>query len=150
MSPDPLDLHHLGRERVIGSYLLETEDGPALFDCGPSTCVDRLQEELAGRGLQLRDVRLLLAGQTLSMFGDWAMIIVLGIWAKVLTGSNAQAGLVFFVFALAGLIAPIGGLVVDRLTVTHGTCRGAWIRRGQGPGVVRLSMSDAWCNILYA
>ena len=49
------------------------------------------------------------------MFGDWAMIIVVGIWAKVLTGSNAQAGLVFFVFALAGLLAPIGGLVVDRL-----------------------------------
>jgi MFS family permease len=65
--------------------------------------------------LTRRDVRLLLAGQTLSMFGDWAMIIVLGIWAKVLTGSNAQAGLVFFVFALAGLVAPIGGLVVDRL-----------------------------------
>jgi MFS family permease len=65
--------------------------------------------------LARRDVRLLLAGQTLSMFGDWAMIIVLGIWAKVLTGSNAQAGLVFFVFALAGVIAPVGGLVVDRL-----------------------------------
>jgi MFS family permease len=64
---------------------------------------------------QRRDVRLLLAGQTLSMFGDWAMIIVLGIWAKVLTGSNAQAGLVFFVFALAGLAAPLGGLVVDRV-----------------------------------
>jgi MFS family permease len=62
-----------------------------------------------------RDVRLLLAGQTLSMFGDWAMIIVLGIWAKVLTGSNAQAGLVFFVFALAGLAAPFGGLLVDRV-----------------------------------
>jgi MFS family permease len=61
------------------------------------------------------DVRLLLAGQTLSMFGDWAMIIVLGIWAKVLTGSNSAAGLVFFVFALAGLVAPLGGLVVDRL-----------------------------------
>jgi len=60
MSPDPLDLHHLGRERVIGSYLLETEDGPALFDCGPSTCVDRLQEALAERGLELRDVRQLL------------------------------------------------------------------------------------------
>ena len=65
--------------------------------------------------LERRDVRLLLAGQTLSMFGDWAMIIVVGIWAKVLTGSNAQAGLVFFVFALASLLAPIGGLVVDRL-----------------------------------
>jgi glyoxylase-like metal-dependent hydrolase (beta-lactamase superfamily II) len=60
MSPDPLDLHHLGRERVIGSYLLETEDGPALFDCGPSTCVDRLQEALAEHGLELRDVRRLL------------------------------------------------------------------------------------------
>src|SRR5919109_4644709 len=61
-----------------------------------------------------RDVRLLLAGQALSMFGDWMMIIVLGIWAKVLTGSNSAAGLVFFVFALASLAAPLGGLVVDR------------------------------------
>src|SRR3954469_24387369 len=75
--------------------------------------------------LQRRDLRLLLAGQTLSMFGDWAMIIVLGIWAKVLTGSNAQAGLVFFVFALARLAAPLGGLLVDRvpkrplMIVTH-------------------------------
>ena len=49
------------------------------------------------------------------MFGDWAMIIVLGIWMKVLTGSSSAAGLVFFVFALASLIAPVGGLVVDRL-----------------------------------
>ena len=61
------------------------------------------------------DVRLLLAGQTLSMFGDWAMLIVLAIWTKVLTGSSSAAGLVFFVFALASLAAPIGGLVVDRL-----------------------------------
>jgi MFS family permease len=65
--------------------------------------------------LRRRDVRLLLAGQFLSMFGDWAMVIVLGIWAKVLTGSSAAAGLVFFVLALAGLAAPLGGLVVDRL-----------------------------------
>jgi MFS family permease len=65
--------------------------------------------------LQRPDLRLLFAGQTLSNFGDWAMIIVLGIWAKVLTGSNAQAGLVFFAFALAGLVAPLGGLVVDRV-----------------------------------
>src|SRR3954470_15086376 len=62
-----------------------------------------------------RDVRMLFAGQTLSMFGDWAMIIVLGIWAKVLTDSNSAAGLVFFVFALARLVAPLGGLVVDPL-----------------------------------
>jgi MFS family permease len=61
------------------------------------------------------DVRLLLAGQTLSMFGDWAMIIVLAVWMKVLTGSSSAAGLVFFVFAIVSLAAPLGGLVVDRL-----------------------------------
>jgi MFS family permease len=61
------------------------------------------------------DVRLLLAGQTLSMFGDWAMIIVLAVWMKVLTGSSSAAGLVFFVFAGVSLAAPLGGLVVDRL-----------------------------------
>jgi Na+/melibiose symporter-like transporter len=65
--------------------------------------------------LSRRDVRLLLGGQSLSMFGDWAMIIVLGIWARVLTGSNAQAGLVFLCFGAMGMIAPFGGLVVDRL-----------------------------------
>jgi MFS family permease len=65
--------------------------------------------------LRRSDVRLLLTGQALSMFGDWMMIIVLGIWTKELTGSNGAAGLVFFVFALAGLVSPIGGLVVDRV-----------------------------------
>ncbi len=65
--------------------------------------------------LARRDIRLLFGGQTLSMFGDWMLIIVLGIWAKTLTGSNSAAGLVFFVFALTGLVAPLGGLVVDRL-----------------------------------
>ena len=60
MSPDPLDLHHLDRERVIASYLLETDDGPALFDCGPTTCVDSLQEALDERGIELRDIRRLL------------------------------------------------------------------------------------------
>jgi len=64
--------------------------------------------------LRRSDVRLLLTGQALSMFGDWMMIIVLGIWTKELTGSNGAAGLVFFVFALAGLVSPVGGLVVDR------------------------------------
>jgi glyoxylase-like metal-dependent hydrolase (beta-lactamase superfamily II) len=60
VSPDPLDLHHQNAERVIGSYLLETEDGPALFDCGPSSCVARLEEDLRGRGFELGDIRHLL------------------------------------------------------------------------------------------
>jgi glyoxylase-like metal-dependent hydrolase (beta-lactamase superfamily II) len=59
-APDPLDLHHLGDERVIGTYLLETEDGLALQDCGPSTCVPALKEQLAERGLALTDLRHLL------------------------------------------------------------------------------------------
>src|SRR4051794_40949227 len=60
LMPDPLDLRHLGRERVIGSYLLETDDGPALQDCGPTTCVPELKARLADHGLELTDVRHLL------------------------------------------------------------------------------------------
>src|SRR3954463_5810500 len=60
MSPEPIDLHHLGRERIIASYLLDTDDGPALFDCGPSTTIDALKAGLADRGLSLTDVRHLL------------------------------------------------------------------------------------------
>jgi len=56
----PIDLVHLGTPRVIGSYLLETEDGPALLDCGPTTCVDALKAGLRERGLELRQVRHLL------------------------------------------------------------------------------------------
>ena len=58
--PEPIDLRHQATERVIGVYLLETEDGPALFDCGPSTCVEELKHGLAARGLGLEDVRHLL------------------------------------------------------------------------------------------
>ncbi|HEY2788780.1 MAG TPA: MFS transporter [Gaiellales bacterium] len=65
--------------------------------------------------LHNRDARLLLAGQSLSLFGDRSMYLVLGIWVKTLTGSNAQAGLVFFVLAAPGLVAPAFGLAVDRL-----------------------------------
>jgi glyoxylase-like metal-dependent hydrolase (beta-lactamase superfamily II) len=57
---DLIDLHHLGAERVIGCYLLETDDGPALFDCGPSSDVAALEQGLAERGLALTDVRHLL------------------------------------------------------------------------------------------
>jgi MFS family permease len=67
------------------------------------------------RLLGYRDVRLLLAGQTLSSFGDWAMLIVLAVWMKSLTGSSALAGLTFFVFAAGSLLAPLGGLLADRV-----------------------------------
>jgi len=57
---EPIDLRHQGRERVIASYIVETDDGPALFDCGPATAIAALKEGLAERGLSLTDVRHLL------------------------------------------------------------------------------------------
>ena len=56
----PLDLHHQDSERVIGVYLVETEDGPALFDCGPSSCLATLKQRLDEQGLALTDIRHLL------------------------------------------------------------------------------------------
>jgi glyoxylase-like metal-dependent hydrolase (beta-lactamase superfamily II) len=56
----PLDLHFHGFERAIGVYLLESDDGPMLFDCGPSTTLPRLEECLAALGLELTDIRHLL------------------------------------------------------------------------------------------
>jgi glyoxylase-like metal-dependent hydrolase (beta-lactamase superfamily II) len=45
----------LGRERVIGAYLLPGEE-PALVDCGPASCVDELRAVLAGHGLAVGDL----------------------------------------------------------------------------------------------
>ena len=66
-----------------------------------------------------RDFRLLVFGQTLSMFGDTAMLLTLGMWAKDLTGSNAVAGSVFAALGLPVLVAPLGGLVIDRFRRRH-------------------------------
>ena len=62
-----------------------------------------------------RNMRVFVAGWTASVFGDWAMFIVLGVWTKDLTKSNSAAGLVFFALALPALFSPLAGLVVDRL-----------------------------------
>jgi len=67
------------------------------------------------RLLSYRDARLLVAGQTLSAFGDWAMWIVMAVWMKTLTGSSARAGLVFFVLGLGNLAGPLGGMLADRV-----------------------------------
>jgi len=56
----PIDLHFAGRERAIGVYLVETDDGPALFDCGPTSTREALEAGLAGRGLALGELRHLL------------------------------------------------------------------------------------------
>ena len=56
----PIDLQQQGVERVIGSYVVETDDGPAIFDCGPTSTLPALRAGLLERGLELADVRHLL------------------------------------------------------------------------------------------
>ena len=60
MQAEPIDLVHGGATRTIGSYVVETPDGLALFDCGPSSCLPGLEAGLAERGVPLADVRHLL------------------------------------------------------------------------------------------
>jgi glyoxylase-like metal-dependent hydrolase (beta-lactamase superfamily II) len=55
-----IDLHFLGQEHGIGVYLVETDDGLALFDCGPSSTLPALDAGLEDHGLALDDVRHLL------------------------------------------------------------------------------------------
>lgn len=56
----PIDLLHEGAERSIATYLVETDDGLALADCGPTSCLPALEDGLAARGLGLADIRHLL------------------------------------------------------------------------------------------
>src|SRR6266550_121106 len=81
------------------------------YRSGRRTYTARLMRRLLG----IRNVRIFVGGWTASVFGDWAMFIVLGVWTKDLTGSNSAAGLVFFALALPSLFSPFAGLVVDRL-----------------------------------
>ncbi|WP_067071504.1 MFS transporter [Carbonactinospora thermoautotrophica] len=62
-----------------------------------------------------RDFQLLMAGQSLSMFADTALLLVLGMWAKQLTGSTAAAGGILLAGTLPQLFAPLGGMLIDRV-----------------------------------
>jgi len=57
----------------------------------------------------------LFAGLSTSMLGDSVMLLVLSMWVKTLTDSNALAGLTFFFMVLPALGAPLLGVWVDRL-----------------------------------
>jgi MFS family permease len=59
-------------------------------------------------------VRRYLWGQSISILGDSALWLALGIWVRELTGSNAQAGLTFFFLAAPSLLGPIWGTLADR------------------------------------
>jgi glyoxylase-like metal-dependent hydrolase (beta-lactamase superfamily II) len=55
-----VDLHFGGAPHAIGVYLVDTDDGPALFDCGPASTLPALESGLAHHGVALEDVRHLL------------------------------------------------------------------------------------------
>ena len=59
-APEPIDLLHRGVQRSVACYLLDTDDGLALFDCGPASTVETLKSALAERSLRLADIRHLL------------------------------------------------------------------------------------------
>jgi MFS family permease len=67
------------------------------------------------RLLRHRDARIYISGQSLSVIGDSALWLAMGIWVKILTGSNSAAGLTFFAFVCGCLTAPASGVLVDRL-----------------------------------
>jgi MFS family permease len=67
------------------------------------------------RLLAHRDASVYLAGQSLSVIGDSALWLAMGIWVKILTGSSSAAGLVFFAFICGCLTAPASGMLADRL-----------------------------------
>ena len=60
MTAEVLDLLHCDDTRRIASYLVQTEDGLALFDCGPASCLPALHAALQARGVELGDVEHLL------------------------------------------------------------------------------------------
>jgi glyoxylase-like metal-dependent hydrolase (beta-lactamase superfamily II) len=83
LSLAPIDLHHQA-PGIVGSYLLETEDGPALFDCGPTSTIPHLKAGLANRGLDLTDVRhLLLSHIHLDHAGAAGVLVRQNPWLQV-------------------------------------------------------------------
>ena len=83
MTPDPIDLHHQA-QRIVGCYLLETRDGPALVDCGPATSVAHLKAGLAERGLDLTEVKhLLLSHIHLDHAGAAGVLVRENPWLQV-------------------------------------------------------------------
>lgn len=58
---------------------------------------------------------LYLVGQLFSIFGDMMLFLAMGLWVRTLTGSAAEAGLTFFFLGVSTLLAPLAGLLVDRV-----------------------------------
>ena len=82
-STEPIDLHHQA-PGIIASYLLETEDGPAIFDCGPTSTIPHLKAGLAERGVDMTEVKhLLLSHIHLDHAGGAGVLVRQNPWLQV-------------------------------------------------------------------
>jgi glyoxylase-like metal-dependent hydrolase (beta-lactamase superfamily II) len=52
-----IDLRFLGEEQLIGTYLLDLDDGLTLVDCGPATTIPALETRLAELDTAVSDLR---------------------------------------------------------------------------------------------
>jgi glyoxylase-like metal-dependent hydrolase (beta-lactamase superfamily II) len=52
-----LDTRHLGRAGIIAATMLETDEGPILFDTGPESTFETVVAQLPERGFSVQDVR---------------------------------------------------------------------------------------------
>ena len=68
-----------------------------------------------GEGVAARNARWYLTGLAASLLGNSAMSLVSGVWVKQLTGSSSQAGLVSAAVYAPTLVAPVAGLIADRV-----------------------------------
>jgi len=62
-----------------------------------------------------RDAVLFVIGQTVSTLGDRALWLAVGVWVKMLTGSNSAAGMTIFCYIAGTLLGPLGGMLADRV-----------------------------------
>src|SRR5690242_17813387 len=60
------------------------------------------------------DFRLFFLGVVATMVGESALLLVLAIWVKELTGSSSLAGTTLFALAAPALLSPLLGWIVDR------------------------------------
>ncbi|MGH2872653.1 MAG: MFS transporter, partial [Solirubrobacteraceae bacterium] len=75
----------------------------------------RPQPPVADDARMRHNARWYFAGLSASLLGNSAMSLIAGIWVKDLTGSSSQAGLVSACVYAPTLIAPVAGVVADRL-----------------------------------
>ncbi|MGM0346384.1 MFS transporter [Streptomyces sp. Adlamb9] len=63
---------------------------------------------------RLRNLRICILGNTVTMIGDNAFWLAASIWVKELTGSTARAGVVILCLTVGTMLSPLTGVLVDR------------------------------------